>query len=67
MLKMDEFKDRFNSLKAQEALKKKQADSMGNLRLIVFLLGAAAVVLLFIKTNLFYGFLSLAIVLFVFI
>ncbi len=40
----DEFKDRMNRFKAEEARRKKQADSIGNLRLAVFLAGAAVTV-----------------------
>ena len=67
MSKFDEFEERLNCFKTLEAQKKKQVDSMGNIRLLIFLLGATVVVLLFIKANLFYGFLSLAIALITFI
>lgn len=67
MSKSDNFKERLDNFKILETNKKMQADRLGNLRLMVFVLGAAVCVLLFIKANLFYGFLSLAIALIAFI
>jgi len=59
MSKSDEFKKRIENFMAQEAQKRKQADRLGNLRLFVFLSGGAVTILLFVKINLFYGFLFL--------
>ena len=67
MTKIGEFKKRIENFMAQEAHKRKQADRLGNLRLIVFLSGGAVTILLFMKTNLFYGFLFLIAYLAIFI
>lgn len=67
MTKRDEFNGRLKKFRALEAKKKQQADRMGNLRLLVFFPGGAVTVLLFLKTNLFYGFLFLSITLVAFI
>ncbi len=58
---MDEFKNRIDRFAAEEAVKKKQLDSMGNLRLAAFLAGAAVTVLCFVKAGILFGFLAAAI------
>jgi hypothetical protein len=55
----DEFKNRMDRFKEEEIRLKKQADRVGNLRLAVFLAGAAVTVFLFVKTGILQGILSL--------
>lgn len=64
---LDEYKNRMDRFKAEEARLKKQVDSIGNLRLAVFLAGAAVTVFLFMKTGALPGILSLAAVIGVFV
>lgn len=61
MAMYDEFKDRLAKYQLKEAKKKKKADRLSNLRLLVFLSGAAVSLLLFLETNRLYSFLSLVI------
>lgn len=56
----DEFKNRMDRFIADETRLKKQVDSIGNLRLAVFLAGSAVAVFLFVKTGVLAGILSLA-------
>ncbi len=63
----DEFKNRMDRFMAEEIRLKKQVDGIGNLRLAVFLAGAAVTVFLFVKTGVLSGVLSLAVVIGVFI
>ena len=60
MSEKGKFRKRFESFKTEEALRKKQADKFGNLRLIVFLSGAACVTLLFIYDLILLGVIVLA-------
>lgn len=67
MAMYEEFKKRYDKCQAEEAERKKQLDRMSNWRLLVFLAGAVASVLLFLETNVVYGFLSLVVWLAMFI
>jgi hypothetical protein len=64
---IDEFKNRMDRFRAEEARLKKQVGGIGNLRLAVFLAGAAMTVFLFVKAGVLPGILSLAAVIGVFI
>jgi hypothetical protein len=64
---IDEFKNRMDRFKADEARIKKQVDNIGNLRLAAFLAGAAVTVFLLIKAGILPGILSLAVATGVFI
>ncbi len=61
MAKYDDFEKQYNIFKSQESEMRKQADRVSNLRLLVFLIGMAAAVFLFIQAGRGSAFISLTV------